>query len=321
MTPVQDYLSRRFARPVMVRQRLEACFGWMPRVARAGCHRWLWQWPLRHMRSIPAGIDISPLENGGWRIVSGKMHVGDCMSFADWIGGIDGPLTIVATGPSARDYPWDQLRNGERRILGVNGAPSFLKEVGIKADAWLISDDTFISTAAKHFGNAGGVPLATTVSAAAWLAGNSPSELTNRRVTLLERVNQWHGIPSLPNPELMEMNRRSGNPFVFPAGEGAKSKVGWSHFPEQGIFSGCTVVFAALQIAVALGAKDIEIIGMDLSDTGRVYDEGGTPQPSELSEQYDRYILPAFELMRGALEGSGVRIRNVSKVCPLPPLF
>lgn len=321
MTPVQQYLSRRFSRPVMVRKKLEACLGWMPGIARAGCHRWLWQWPLRHMRPIPAGIDISPLEYGGWRVRAGKRHVADSVSLSDWIGGIDGPLSIVATGPSARDYSWDQLRSGERRILGVNGAPSFLKEVGLKADAWLISDHTFLPAAARHFSNAVGVPLATTVSAAAWLAGNSPEELTSRRVTLLERVNQWHGIPSLPTPELIEMNRSSGSPFVFPSGEGAKSKVGWSYLPELGIFSGCTVVFVALQIAVALGAKDIEIIGMDLSDSGRVYDEGGEPQPSELSEQYDRYILPAFELMRDALEGSGVRIRNVSMVCPLPPLF
>lgn len=321
MSPLQHFLRQRSGRSVVVREKILACCGWMPESVRASGRRWLLQWPLRHMRSIPAGIELIPLENGAWRVMSGKSHVADSVGLSEWIGGIDGPLSIVATGPSARDYPWDQIQSGERRILGVNGAPSFLKEVGVKADSWVISDHTFLPTAARHFANAGGVPLALTIPAAAWLARNAPSELAGRRVTLLERVNQWHRIPSLPNTELLKLNRSSGNPFVFPEGEDTKSKVGWSHFPDLGIFSGCTVVFAALQIAVGLGAKDIEIIGMDLSDMGRVYDEGDAPQPSGLSEQYDRYILPAFELMRDALEGSDVRIRNVSKVCRLPPLF
>lgn len=321
MTPLHHYLSLRFGRSVVIRQKIAAFIECMPKDARDWGLSKLWRWPFRHLRKIPSGIDITPVKNGGWRVMSRKSLVCDSVSLSEWIGRIDGPLSIVATGPTARDYPWDQLRNGERKILAVNGATSFLKQVEVKADAWLVSDHTFLPSAAKHFASADGLPLATTVTAAAWLAKNSPAELTGRRVTLLERVNQWHGVPSLGTPELMELNRNSGQPFVFPAGAGQKSKVGWSHSPELGIFSGCTVVFAALQIAVALGAKEIEIIGMDLSGMGRVYDEGSTPQPSGLSEQYDRYILPSFELMRDTLEGSGIQIRNVSKVCPLPQLY
>jgi KDO transferase-3 len=270
------------------------------------------------MRSVPPNVYIEPSASGGWNIMSGDIRFASSLPFHEWIGRIDRPLTIVAAGPSGRDYAWDQLRSGERMILAVNGAPTFLREVGLKPDLWIISDHTFIPSAALHFANAEGVPLALTIPSAAWLARNRSCELSNRRITLIERVNQWHGVSSLNVPELLKLNGISGHPFLFSENSGAKSKVGWSHSPELGFFSGCTVVFAALQVAVGLGARDIEIIGMDLSSRGRIYDEGDMPQPSVIEEQYDQFILPAFELMAAAIKNSGVRIKNLSKVCPLP---
>ena len=105
---------------------------------------------------------------------------------------------------------------------------------------------------------------------------------------------------------------------MFPATGVRKSVVGWSRRPELGFFSGCTVVFAALQVVVGLGARDIEIIGMDLSNQGHAYQEGEGTLPSTLTLDYADRILPSFELMHEALRNTGVVVRNLSPVCPLP---
>ena len=39
---------------------------------------------------------------------------------------IDRPVTIVATGPSAKEYNWDELRDSGRFVIAVAGAPTLL---------------------------------------------------------------------------------------------------------------------------------------------------------------------------------------------------
>jgi Kdo-III transferase WaaZ len=108
---------------------------------------------------------------------------------------------------------------------------------------------------------------------------------------------------------------------VFPPAGNGKSIIGWSRRPELGFFSGCTVAFAALQIMVRLGARDIEIVGMDLTGKAHAYTEADGAIPSSLDADYEQRILPSFALMGEALKGSGIAIRNLSPVCRLPRRF
>ncbi len=169
-----------------------------------------------------------------------------------------------------------------------------------------------------NFSHAVGTPLAIPAAVAARLAKAAPEELANRPVCVIERVNQWHGIRSLSNIQLKALNGKSGSPLVFPPTGKGKSIVGWSHRPELGFFSGCTVAFVTLQILVGLGARDIEIIGMDLTGKTHAYAEGKGSYPSTLEEDYEQSILPSFAIMGEVLKGTGVRVRNLSHVCRLP---
>ncbi len=235
-----------------------------------------------------------------------------------WIGRIDRPVTIVAGGPSARDHPIEELATGNRLVVAVNGVPAFLSERGIQPDAWIVSDPRLGVQTEANFPHAPGTPLALTSCAAASIASRSPEKLAKRPICIIERVNQWHGAPSLDDDALVGLSERSGSPFVFPATGVRKSIVGWSRQPELGFFSGATVTFAALQIVIGLGARDIEIIGMDLCGNGHSYREGTGALPSSLTGDYPWAILPSFELMREVLDGTGIVIRNLSPVCPLP---
>lgn len=279
--------------------------------------RRVWRGPMKHMRSIPPGIHVEIDSHGSWSYKKLGNRLATGIPLDQLIGRIDRPVTIVATGPSAIGYPWDAVRQGERLLVAVNGAPTFLEKMGIMPELLVVTDQNFSASGLEHFQNAQGVPLVTTCKAAAVLAADSPAELCNRAFSIIERVNGWYGVPAVSLVRLYEINAASGSPFHFPD-QDLQFKVGWSDTPENGFFSACNVVFAALQVVVGLGATDIEIVGMDLSDQGRVYDEGSNPRPSGLLAQYQQYILPSFEVMHRALTGSGVKIRNLSPVCPLP---
>jgi Kdo-III transferase WaaZ len=318
MTPLEAYVNARMGKPVLKRIAWEHRSRDFPAPLGDFIRRKLWKWPYRHMRSYPWNVGLEPQRPGVWRISPDTDSVATTVPLLEWIGSIDRPVTIVAGGPSAREHPMSGLASGKRLIIAVNGVPAFLAEHGIRPDAWIVSDPRLASQIETNFTHAADTPLATTANVAASIAMRAPDELSTRPLCLIERVNQWHGVRSLEEKQLLDVNERSGSPFLFPEKGGGKSVIGWSHRPELGFFSGCTVVFAALQIAVGLGAKDIEIIGMDLSDQGHAYSEEEDALPSALGMNYKERILPSFELMHEALRATGVTVRNLSPVCPLP---
>ena len=318
MTPLETYLNSRMGKPVMTRIALDHRSQGLPAPLGDFIRHKLWRWPYRHMRGLPPAVGFEQSRPGAWTISMGGNVVTTAVPLSEWIGPIDRPVTIVAGGPSAREHPMHGLASGNRLIIAVNGVPAFLAEHGIRPDAWIVSDPRLASQIESNFRHAVGTPLALPAKVAASIATRCPGELASRPLCLIERVNQWHGVRSLKERMLHDLNDRSGVPFVFPANGMVKSLVGWSRRPELGFFSGCTVAFAALQIVVGLGARDIEIIGMDLSDQGHAYQDGEGSLASSIGINYKERILPSFEVMHDALSGTGVEVRNLSPVCPLP---
>lgn len=203
--------------------------------------------------------------------LNGK-YFAETVPLSEWVGGLsDRVVTIVAGGPTAQEYPLHELVSAGRFIVAVNGVPGMLAEKRIRPDAVIITDPRLAFQVAANFPHTLGLPIAMPAKVAAFIAMRFPDELAKHRLCLIERVNQWHGVRAFKGKDLREVNIRSGSPFMFPAGREGKSIVGWSRKPELGFFSGCTVPFAALQIVVGHGARDVEIIGMDLSGQGHSY--------------------------------------------------
>lgn len=272
----------------------------------------------RHMRSIAPRITFQTNPDGGWSVRHGTKPITQSLPLDQLVGNLDVPVSIVATGPTAKEHDWEKLRDRERFVIAVNGAPTFLKNMKVRPDLLVVSDNRFARHGVEHFLNAPGVPLVTILRAASILANESREQLLSRPFSMIERINSWYSLPQLPHDVLLELSQRSGSPFHFPENPDPNYRIGWSSNPKLGYFSGSTVVLVALQVAVCLGATDIEIIGMDLSGAGRVYDEGKNARPSSLVEQYAKTILPSFEIMHRVLKDRGVKIRNLSPLCPLP---
>lgn len=269
------------------------------------------------MRYLPADIALVVGPEKRWTVSKNGRFLAESRQLVEMVPNIGETVGIVATGPTASEYPWEKARDEGQFLIAVNGAPTLLAPLGVQPDLLVVTDREFAQTGAHHLDRAPGVPLAIEFLAAAALAVTSPHALTERPFAILERINLWHGLRALDLARLQRLNLVSGSPLFFPAVPDPKCRVGWSRRPEIGIFSGRTVVFGALQIAVGLGARRIKVIGMDLGG-GRAYAEGSTARPTQLSEHYVPYILPAFQTMAEALQGTGVSVDNLSTVCPLP---
>lgn len=318
MTALEQHLEHRFTRQA------ERCYGMMRAAgavapfAEDWMSKLLFRAPLKHMRFIPPRIGIEIHSAGRWTISRAGRPIAGTLPLCDLATPGGRPVALVASGPSALEYPLESLRDGSRFVVAVNGSTTLLKEHGVKPDLWVVIDDKFCASGAHHFANAEGVPLAIELVAGATWADLSPDDLKTRPVTFIERVNSWYALPKLSFDGLQQINNASGDPWLLPRQADRKFRVGWSSRPDLGFFSGRTVTYAALQVLVRLGAKDIEIIGMDLGGTSRAYSEDENARPSYLTDHYDEFIRPSFELMSEALRGSEVRIRNLSRTCPLP---
>ena len=313
VTPLEEFLENRDPRDLA--PLVERLYRFLPHPLARLSERCL---QPRHMRSIAPAVSFIKNNEGGWTVRHGTRIVAQGRPLEGLVGTLNQPVTIVATGPSAKDHDWDRVRDGGRFVIAVAGAPTFLKERGVRPDLYVVSDSRFARYGIAQIRNAPGVPLVTVLRAASFLANESREELVSRPFALIEKINSWYGLPRLPYEALLDLNRRSGAPFHFPESLDPHYRIGWSHAPELGFFSAATVVFVALQIAVRLGARDIEIVGRDLSGASRAYDEGGKPVRNTLGPNYEPVILPSFMMMHEALKDSGVSIRNLSPVCPLP---
>lgn len=275
----------------------------------------IWAGPWKHLKNFDhalgferLGTDLVLMRENGTPIV-------DLTPLSKLIGKIDRPVTLVALGPSAKDHDWEAVKNSGRMIVAVSGGATFLKERGITPDLLVVSDPDFGKTAGYHLTHTPGVPLILEYRVAATLHRYFPAALKGRPVTLVERVNKWFGASALNLHQLAESNRNSDSPFRISKTPDPLLRIGWSDRPGLGIFPSATVAFVALQIVIAHGATEIEIIGMDLGGGQSLYADVGA---SRLEQEYHNVILPSFREMALALAGRKIRISNLSPHCPLP---
>ncbi len=317
MTTMKDYLLDHGSGGFRKRKRLQmSVVDRLPGFLRKPVGKCLWGGALGHMRRFDHDYGFERNEEGLSSMTFRGRNVLSAVPLSRSIGPVARPVALVTLGPSAKDHDWEEVRASGKMVVAVSGGATFLKEQGIRPDLMVVSDPDFSKAAGYHLANAPGVPLVIEYRAAAALHAHFPETLEDREVMLVERVNKWYGVPALPERGLEEINVRSGSPFRIPDKGDKLGRIGWSDRIEWGVFPSATVAMVALQAIVALGAKDIEIIGMDLGGGNSLYADVGT---SRLARDYDEVILPSFLTMRDALAGRGIAIRNLSPRCPLPP--
>ncbi len=283
-------------------------------------HKLIWSGSWKHHRFYPTEQEIQISEENIWSFGQEASRI-DSIPLETAISSIEASsILLVATGPSAREFDWESAKELCPLILGVNGAPTLLEAFGLKTNALVITDRSFTLTGLAHIEKAvdANSMLFLEPEAAASLAQNSPELLSKARFSVLERVNRHYAVPAKNWRDLKRGD--SKEKFVtHPQNE----EIGFSMCPEDGIFPGGTVAYAALQLAVAAKPQTIDIVGLDLGGKGRAYVESPEEAPpSQLETHLDAKIAPSFSLLPTILKNqTKTRITNHSTRCPLPNDF
>ena len=232
-----------------------------------------------------------------------------------------GSCFIFATGPSIKDLDLEKLRG--HKVLGVNGAIRKLQELQIRPDYYMVTDDDFAFHRFELLREvvAGGAKCFFAPSVLATICEREPAILKCSTLYLIEPVNQLYGFPRLDDPAFTALASKDSEIILRnPPGKSA-DRIGFSKNIQKGIFAVCTVVYGAVQVAYYTGFRHIFILGMDLDYSGhnpRFYETVSQMRPTQIAEQYEPTIQPAFEVLRDLCSRESLQVFNLSNKSRLP---
>lgn len=228
---------------------------------------------------------------------------------------------IVATGPSINQIDFSHLQG--RTCIGVNGSILKSEEYSLPFRSHVIADRQFFKDRFELVRKAlmSGAECLFSFRGLSVICERQPELLRDARVFLLDEITARFGQPKLSAVNFDAAADRDPDLVLHPSARPSKGWVGFSRDIRKGVFTGQTIAFSAVQVAVWLGYTRIFILGMDLGGTGdraRFYESGEKAAPIRLDRDYVSYIQPAFEVaskLRGAL---GIQIYNLSPDSRLP---
>jgi len=231
-----------------------------------------------------------------------------------------GAVFIVASGPSAADFPLE--RYGHVPMIAMNGSISRFVGTEVRPLFYLCDDRGFVRLRMPLL--QAGMQLAqhTSLGYGAFevLLESAPDSMGTASLFLMQRSNRpldggersdrgyaWH-VRNDPDIEcLFSLFRQKPN------------RIGFSRNMCKGYFGGRTIPYAALQLAYHLGFSKAILVGVDLNaQPGRFYEQGEEALPSRLDEDYEDYILPSFRLVADKVVGPRFQVFNLSQSSRLP---
>jgi Kdo-III transferase WaaZ len=214
-----------------------------------------------------------------------------------------GPVLIVASGPSAADFPLDHYRHIP--MIAMNGSLLRLQQDDIPAFFYLCDDPRFakarhdvLSNAITHAEN-----VALNAPALEQFLSTAPALPWHATPWLLERVNRSWRAPRISDRRFAWSVRHDQELFsAFSIWRNKPNRLGFSTNMAKGYYSARTIPYCALQLACHLGFSHAYIVGLDLNPAlGRCYPEGAQQLKSTLDIDYDDFILPSFQFMQSRL--------------------
>ncbi|MGC7841003.1 lipopolysaccharide biosynthesis protein [Pseudomonas wayambapalatensis] len=220
-----------------------------------------------------------------------------------------GPVVILASGASAKDFPLEDFASVP--IIAMNGSISMLVGTDVRPFFYICTDKDFCNQQPELFAMA----LHCSPRLALWPEQFDLFDLPEdtERYPLLKALDptfsEWLGLGD---------GRYARNRTLW--SKRARS-IGFSRNLSYGFFDARTVAFVALQLAYHLGFDDVLLVGVDLDQSaGRFYEtSGGKRSPCGLDQHWDSRILPSLSLMAHQVMGERFRVHNLSARSRIPP--
>ena len=281
------------------------------------------------MRSLDSRFQLTrdPERSGAWRILWQGRHVGRTEPLRSLRRSGSSSCFIVASGPSLALQDLSVLRG--RTCIGVNGSIVKAEEAGLAFDYHVIADRKFVvdrfALAARVLRSSASCILSFRVLNE--ICVRQPELLARDRIFLGTEMNSAYGVERL-RPAAFDRWVAGRDDVIVPGRQSLHPRarrhphrVGFSKRVEAGIFTGQTIAFIALQVAYALGARRVFLLGVDLGGggrPGRFYESGAKTAPTRLDRDLEPYILPSFGLVGRLRESDDFSVFNLSPTSLLP---
>ncbi|WP_434558403.1 lipopolysaccharide biosynthesis protein [Pseudomonas sp. Z5-35] len=229
-------------------------------------------------------------------------------SFSECKNVKSGPVFIIASGASARDFPLQEFPTVP--MITMNGAISMFSQADIKPFFYICSDLNFSLQQPELFATA----MQISENVAVWeeqfdIVQTKPSG----KVFSLKKAPRASIFTTLFNPQKSLVRDRS----LF----SKRSKdIGFSKDMTLGYFEARTVMYLAIQTAYHLGFNKVFLVGFDLNQAaGRFYETSDSkPSPCGLDQQYGTRILPSLKLMSKHVVNDNFQVYNLSAESRVP---
>jgi KDO transferase-3 len=217
-----------------------------------------------------------------------------------------GPVFIIASGSSAKDFPIEAFANIP--MITMNGAISMFRGTAIRPFFYACTDTSFPLQQPELFAQA----MAVSQRVALW-EENARTSQPSGELYLLKKVPRqtWKERLFGSHRDLVRPSLLSGN---------RSRTIGFSKNLELGYFDARTVAYLALQLAYHAGFNTAILVGVDLTPAmGRFYETTDAfKSPCGLDQHLQSRILPSLKLMSDKVMGKDFAVYNLSPTSSIP---
>ena len=235
---------------------------------------------------------------------NGRNPQGSVKSFASCRNIAQGPVIIVASGSSAKDFPIEQF--ADVPMITMNGAISMFADTDIDPFFYVCSDTHFRVQQPGLYALA----MRRSKRVALWQPEVEPPA---GEMYLLKKAHDLSLLGSL-------FNREPHHARSWALWNKRARSIGFSKDMQHGYFDARTVAYLALQVAYHVGFTKVFLVGVDLNQSaGRFYEhKHSIKSPCGLDQHYERRILPSMKLMARTVMGSRFEVYNLSQTSRIP---
>ncbi|QVQ29238.1 hypothetical protein [Achromobacter deleyi] len=227
----------------------------------------------------------------------------------------DESVHLILSGPSVAQIPYDRLNIGV--AMGVNGAIALTRKFDLQFKYYCIIDQNFVRDRIDLVREivARDLTLYVFPEVLRYIMQGIPQELIRCRICIIELISRRAYQRSVAPAVLKRIAATTPDVQLLDAKQG----LGYSFDASLGVFDADTVAYAAMQVLVSSGARQVYLHGLDLTVRSglRFYDEGGRPQTSRLGRNFTRLIEPSFKFASTLWRARGVSVFNLSPISAL----
>lgn len=227
----------------------------------------------------------------------------------------DEMVHLILSGPSVAQIPYDQL--DIRVAMGVNGAIALARKFDLPFKYYCIIDQNFVRDRIDLVREIVGRDLTLYVfpEVLRYIMQGIPQDEIRCRICIIELISERAYQRSAAPGVLKRIAAATPDVQLLDAKQG----MGYSFDASLGVFDADTVAYAALQVLVSGGARQVYVHGLDLTVQHglRFYDEGAQPQSSRLARKFANLIEPSFRFAAAQWRARGVSVFNLSPVSAL----